>query len=352
MTVRTSPLDAAHRALGARMVPFGGWDMPLSYPDGTLAEHEACRRDAVVFDVSHLGTVRIEGAEAKGRLQAALTNDLDRIAPGRAQYTHLLDEADASVLDDIIVWWVDDESFDVMPNASNTDRVTGALGAGAHDVTSTRAVLAVQGPEARARAAAVIPEAAAVPRFGVTRVRWSGVDCVAAGTGYTGEDGFEVAVPAEAAPALWDALVGASIRPAGLGARDTLRLEAGLPLHGHELGPGITPLQAGLGWVVRWDKGDFRGRAALAAEKEAGVARRLRGLAVEGRRPPREGQEVVRGGEAVGTVSSGNFSPTLGHGIALAFLPPDVAEGEALAIDVRGTEVPATVVALPFVAKK
>ncbi|QYG95523.1 glycine cleavage system aminomethyltransferase GcvT [Iamia sp. SCSIO 61187] len=330
------------------MVPFGGWDMPVSYPSGTLAEHEACRTDAVVFDVSHLGTVRIEGPEALDRLQAAFTNDLRRIGPGRAQYTHLLDAEDASVLDDIIVWWVGEERFDVMPNASNTDRVTGALGEGAVDVTAARAVLAVQGPEARARVAAVIPEAAAVPRFGVARTVWSGVDCVAAGTGYTGEDGIEVAVPAEAADALWEAIVGTGVVPAGLGARDTLRLEAGLPLHGHELGPGITPLQAGLGWVVRWDKGDFIGREPLAAEKERGISRRLRGLVVEGRRPPREGQAVVRDGEPVGEVTSGNFSPTLGHGIALAFVPPDVAIGDRLAIDVRGTEVPATVVKTPF----
>jgi aminomethyltransferase len=235
-----------------------------------------------------------------------------------------------------------------MPNASNTDRVTAALGGGAVDVTATRAILAVQGPEARSRVNAVIPAAAAVPRFGVTRTTWSGVDCVAAGTGYTGEDGVEIAVTAEAAPALWEAIVGTGVVPAGLGARDTLRLEAGLPLHGHELGPGITPLQAGLGWVVRWDKGDFIGRGPLAAEKERGIARRLRGLAVEGRRPPREGQSVVRDGAEVGTVTSGNFSPTLGHGIALAFLPPDVAIGDTLAIDVRGTEIPATVVKTPF----
>jgi len=352
VTTRTSPLDAVHRALGARMVPFGGWDMPVSYPDGTLAEHAACREGAVVFDVSHLGTVRIEGPEARERLQRALTNDLGRIGPGRAQYTHLLDGDDASVLDDIIVWWVDEERFDVMPNASNTDRVTGALGGGATDVTATRAILALQGPEARARLAAVAPDAAAAPRFGVARFAWSGVDCVVAGTGYTGEDGVEVAVPAEAAPALWDAVVGAGFVPAGLGARDTLRLEAGLPLHGHELGPGITPLQAGLGWVVRWDKGDFLGRDALAAEKERGIARRLRGLAVEGRRPPREGQAVLRDGEVVGEVTSGNFSPTLGHGIALAFLPPETAEGDELAIDVRGTALAARVVPTPFVAKR
>lgn len=351
MTSRTSPLDAVHRALGARMVPFGGWDMPVSYPDGTLAEHAACREGAVVFDVSHLGTVRIEGPEALERLQRALTNDLARIGPGRAQYTHLLDAEDASVLDDIIVWWVDDERFDVMPNASNTDRVTGALGEGAVDVTGERAILALQGPEARTRLAPVLPAAAEVPRFAVARVDWQGTEVVVAGTGYTGEDGVEVAVPAERAEELWATVSAAGFTPAGLGARDTLRLEAGLPLHGHELGPGITPLQAGLGWVVRWDKGDFRGRAALEAEKERGVARRLRGLTVEGRRPPREGQAIVSDGEVVGEVTSGNFSPTLGHGIALGFLPPSIEPGAEVAIDVRGTPVPAQVVPTPFVRR-
>ena len=354
MTLRTSPLDAEHRALGAKLVPFGGWDMPLSYPDGTLAEHRACRHQAVAFDVSHLGTVRATGPAAFDRLQAALTNDLGRIEPGRAQYTHLLDEADASVLDDIIVWWVDDEIFDVMPNASNTDRVTSALAAAdleATDVTATRAVIAVQGPQARARMAEVSPAAAEVGRFRVTRVDWDGVPVTVAGTGYTGEDGVECSVPVEAAGAFWRAVLATGVVPAGLGARDTLRLEAGLPLHGHELGPEITPLQAGLGWVVSWDKGEFRGRAPLAAERERGIARRLRGLAVEGRRPPRADQAVWRDGQPVGVVTSGNFSPELGHGIALAFVPPDVAVGDALAIDQRGDQVPAQVVKLPFVAK-
>lgn len=351
MDLKHSPLDAAHRALGAKLVPFGGWDMPLAYDAGTLAEHRACREDAVVFDVSHLGTVRVSGTGAFDRLQGALTNDLRRIGPGRAQYTHLLDEADASVLDDIIVWWVDADRFDVMPNASNTDRVVDALagqGIEAVDVTSARAVLAVQGPAARAKLAAVAPEAAAVARFHVTRFTWDGFECVAAGTGYTGEDGVECAVPAEAAPAFWDAVLAAGVAPAGLGARDTLRLEAGLPLHGHELGPGITPLQAGLGWVVRWDKGDFRGRAALEREREAGVARRLRGLVVEGRRPPRADQTVLLDDRPVGVVSSGNFSPMLERGIALAFLEPGLEPGTEVVIDARGSSSPARIVPLPF----
>ena len=222
------------------------------------------------------------------------------------------------MVDDIIVWWIDDDVFDVMPNASNTERVVAAIGG--VDTTAYRAIIAVQGPHARARAAAVLPEAAAVPRFGVDRFTWRGADCMAAGTGYTGEDGFEVAVPADRAVDLWEAVTATGVVPAGLGARDTLRLEAALPLHGHELGPGITPLQAGLGWVVGWDKGDFRGRAALVAERDRGVARHLVGLGTEGRQPPREGAVVLADGAAAGTVTSGNFSPMLEHGIALALV--------------------------------
>ncbi len=172
-----------------------------------------------------------------------------------------------------------------------------------------------------------------------------------AGTGYTGEDGVELHVAAADAPALWDAIVAAGIEPAGLGARDTLRLEAGLPLHGHELGPGITPLQAGLGWVVGWDKADFRGRAALAAERERGIARRLRGIAVDGRRPPREGSHVLADGAPIGIVTSGNFSPMLGHGIALAFVPPALEVGAPVQVDVRGQLLDGRLVPLPFVKK-
>jgi aminomethyltransferase len=332
------------------MVPFGGWEMPLAYPSGTLVEHLACRSDAVAFDVSHLGTVRVLGPDARALLQSTLTNDLGKIAPGRAQYTHLLDEADASVLDDIIVWWIDEDTFDVMPNASNTARVRRAVGG--RDVTSERAIIAVQGPSARQRLATVVPEAAAVGRFRVESFSWRGVACTAAGTGYTGEDGVECSVPAEAAPAFWEAVLAAGVTPAGLGARDTLRLEAALPLHGHELGPGITPLQAGLGWVVSWTKEEgFRGKEALAHERDTGVKRLLTGLATEGRQPPRAGAGVTAGGTKLGEITSGNFSPVLGHGIALAFLPPRTEPGTGVHIDLRGKPVPATVVPLPFVTK-
>ena len=346
-----SPLHETHVSAGAKLVDFGGWEMPLSYPGGTVSEHLACRNSAVVFDVSHLGTVRVETDDAFDLLQGAFTNDLSKIEPGRAQYTHLLDEADASVLDDIIVWWRTDGSFDVMPNASNTDRVRTAIGG--KDTTSERAILAVQGPEARQKVASAMGEAtASVPRFGVADFKWDGVSGAVAGTGYTGEDGVELAVPVEHASQVWEALTAAGVVPAGLGARDTLRLEAALPLHGHELGPGITPLQAGLGWVVSWDKGAFRGRTALAAEKERGVARRLRGVATEGRRPPREDCAVIADGREIGRTTSGNFSPVLGHGIALALLDPNVKIGTEVTVDVRGQALPGKIVKTPFVGKK
>lgn len=346
MTPHWSPLDNRHRALGAKMVPFGGWEMPIQYPTGTLAEHEACRTDAAAFDVSHLGSVRLTGPDAFGKLQRTLTNDLAKIAPGRTQYTHLLDADDASVVDDIIVWWLADEVFEVMPNASNTRRVVEAIGG--TDVTARRAVIAVQGPHARERLTAVSAEAAAVPRRAVAEVSVLGHPCRVAGTGYTGEDGVEIAVPVDGAAPVWDAIVASGVTPAGLGARDTLRLEAALPLHGHELGPGITPLQAGLGWVVAWGKGEFRGQAALQAERERGVARLLRGLEVEGRRPPRADCPVLVDGEPAGVVTSGNVSPTLGRGIALAFLPPDIEEGAEVVVDIRGTRARARVVPTPF----
>lgn len=328
------------------MTPFGGWEMPLNYRQGTIHEHVACRRDAVMFDVSHLGTVRVD--DGFDVLQRALTNDLARIGPGRAQYTHLLDD-DGSVLDDIIVWWRSDRVFDVMPNASNTDRVVSAVGG--RDVTAERAVIAVQGPKWTERVRDCFPEAGSVTRFRVAELGWRGVECVVAGTGYTGEAGIEIAVPIDAAGELWRALLGAGVEPAGLGARDTLRLEAGLPLHGHELGPGITSLQAGLGWVVAWDKPDFRGRDAVLTERANGPRRHLVGIATDGRRPPREGSPILVDGSRVGETTSGNFSPVLEHGIALGFVVPEIVTGDRVSIEVRGTLLDGVVTRLPFVGR-
>src|SRR5688572_5788834 len=355
--VRRSPLDAEHRTLGGRMVPFAGWDMPIRY-GSVLDEHRACRTDAVVFDVSHMGSVWVRGPGAVGALQGLLTNDLGRIGPGRAQYTHLLDD-DASVVDDLIVWWVAEEELLVIPNASNTAPALAALeaaaaatdgGAEVEHVTERRALLAVQGPEARRRLADLAPEAAAVEHFGVAATSLpGGVSGFVGGTGYTGEDGVELFVPVEAAVDMWRALLAAGVIPAGLGARDTLRLEMGYPLHGHELGPGITPLQAGLGWVVGWDKPAFAGREALLAEKERGPVRRLAGMLLSDRQVPRAECGVLVDGDVVGKVTSGNVSPILERGIALAFLPPGTKPGTAVAIDIRGRMAAGEVVKPPFI---
>jgi len=313
-----SALYHTHLSLSAKMTEFGGWEMPLFYPAGTLREHLAVRHDAGVFDVSHLGTVVVSGADAFDRLQRTLTNDLARIGPGRAQYTHLLAQ-DGSVLDDLIVWWIAEETFHVMPNAANTDNVLRALGG--EDITSTRSVLALQGPRAREYARSILGLTELPAKNRLATVSLFGVEAVVAGTGYTGSDGVEFAVANEVAPQVFLALCEGGVTPCGLAARDTLRLEAGLPLHGHELGKGLTPLNANLGWVVKFDKGDFPGKEALRAQQARGVDPVLVGLTTGTRAPLRDHDIVVDpGGNEVGWVSSGGFSPLLEKGIGLAFV--------------------------------
>jgi aminomethyltransferase len=348
--LRRTALHDAHAELGAKLVGFGGFEMPLAYPTGTVAEHLCCRTDAVVFDVSHLGTVRVEGPGALEDLQGALCNDLSKVAPGRAQYTQLLND-DGGVLDDLIVWWVDEARFDVMPNASNTSRVLAAIGG--VDVTASRSVLAVQGPRARERVATLGAEAAAVGRNRVAAATVAGRPAVVAGTGYTGEDGVEIAVDNADAEGVFAALLAAGVTPAGLGARDTLRLEAALPLHGHELSPSISPLEAGLSWVVGWKKPAFPGKDALEAQRASGPPRSLRGFVTETRQPPRDGAAVLDADRALGAVTSGNFSPVLGRGIALALVATATAPdpGDPVALEVRGRRLAARCAALPFVEK-
>ncbi len=348
MTDRRPFLYDTHVELGAKIVPFGGWAMPLQYQTGTVAEHLACRRDAVVFDVSHLGTVRCDGPGMYDAIQGTLTNDLAKIEPGRAQYTHLLND-DGFVVDDIIVWWVGSEEFDVMPNASNTAGVTEALPG--VDVTAERCVLAVQGPRARERVHAVDERFASVGRFRVARFDYRGVEVRVAGTGYTGEAGLELSVPNEVARDLLYALIEAGVTPAGLGARDTLRLEAALPLYGHELTLSSTTLEAGLGWVLGWDKPTFRGRPAVEAERARGVAHHLTGVIADGRQPLREGGVARLDGRTVGHLTSGNYSPVLERGIGLAMADEVLEVGRRVTVELRGRSVDATTVALPFVRK-
>ncbi|HET9061417.1 MAG TPA: glycine cleavage system aminomethyltransferase GcvT [Acidimicrobiales bacterium] len=352
-TLRSGPLAEWHRSHGAKLVGFGGWEMPLEYGTGTVAEHLACRHTAAVFDVSHLGTVRCEGPGAYDRLQRAFCNDLGRIAPGRTQYTQLLD-ADGSVLDDIIVWWARPDRFDVMPNASNTERVRSAIGG--VDATTDRAVLAVQGPAARDLLRRVFPQAAGVRRSHVQELQWEGTPVVVAGTGYTGEDGVECAIAPGPARRLLDALVLAGAVPAGLGARDTLRLEAALPLYGHELGPGTTPLDAGLGWVVAWDKpGGFAGLDGLRKQPPGGT-KRLYGLVGDSRQPFRQGY-LAEVGEHHAPLTSGNYSPVLQRGIGLCYLTNDIdpfADGAPpeVGVDARGRRISAQLCPLPFIERR
>jgi glycine cleavage system T protein (aminomethyltransferase) len=337
-----------HLELGAKIVPFGGWEMPLQYATGTLAEHLACRRSAVVFDVSHLGTVRCDGPGMFEALQSTLTNDLRKIGPGRAQYTHLLTE-DGHVVDDIIVWWIGEQEFDVMPNASNTSGVRAALPG--TDVTAERCVLAIQGPRARELAARVDERFGEVGHFRNQRLSYRGAEVRVSGTGYTGENGIEIAAPNDVARELLLALVGAGITPAGLGARDTLRLEAALPLYGHELTLESTTLEARLGWVLGWDKPTFRGRDAVEKERASGPRRLLAGLVAEGRQPLREGADVVVDGEVLGTLSSGNYSPVLERGIGLGLLSRELEVDAPVMVRLRGRDVPARAASLPFVRK-
>jgi aminomethyltransferase len=354
MTLRQTPLHSRHTALGAKMADFGGWDMPIEYA-GTVAEHTAVREDVGVFDVSHMGYTEVSGPGAIAWLNSVVANDLDRVGPGQAQYNLLCDES-GGVIDDLIVYRIDDDHAFIVPNASNSDAVVAALSAAAAgsgvtvaDKREDYGILAVQGPRCDEILGAVgLPAGHDYMSF--TRGRWRDVPVVVCRTGYTGERGYEILAPSSAVPDLWDAVVAAGATPAGLGARDTLRTEMGYPLHGHELSADITPVQAGLVWAVGWDKPDFAGREALVAERASGPRRRLRGLVATERAIPRAGMAVQSDdGTVIGELTSGTFSPTLKQGIGLALLDPAIAEGDEVVVDVRGRPARFTVTKPPFV---
>ncbi len=355
----TSPLHDRHVALGATLGEFGGWSMPISYPEGTVAEHLAVRGAAGVFDVSHLGKLLIAGPGAADFVNRCFTADLGKITPGHAQYTLCCTES-GGVVDDLIVYLVGPDEVLAVPNAANSAQVTELLRAAAPDsVTITdrhteRAVLAVQGPASAEVVTAALGgidlgELDYMAFLDGTTERGSGVRVCR--TGYTGEHGYELILPNGGAPAVWDAILAEGAAACGLAARDTLRTEMGYPLHGQDLSTAITPVQAGSGWAVGWAKPEFWGRDALVAEKEAGPVRRLRGLRATGRGVPRPGMDVLRDGQRVGVTTSGTFSPSLKTGIALALI--DTAAGveldETVTVDVRGRSLEATVVKPPFV---
>ena len=370
---RLSPLHDEHVALGATLTAFGGWEMPLRY-GSDIAEHTAVRTAAGLFDLSHMGEIMVTGPEAAAALDHALVGWISKVEVGRARYTMIAQE-DGAVVDDLVVYRLADEELLVVANAGNTDVVHAALvdRCAAFDATVEltsveTALVAVQGPlaeEILVSVAAADAEAVAGLRYyAIVPAVVAGIDALVARTGYTGEDGFEVFVPAGRARELWTALLAAGapkgLVPAGLSARDSLRLEAGMPLYGHELDLTTTPYEAGLGRVVRLDKVapdgsviDFVGRAALASRKASEPARVLVGLSVLGRRPARAGYAVLMDATKpdmiIGHVTSGAPSPTLGRPIALAYVTPEVsAVGTRLAVDVRGRAEDVEVVAFPF----
>jgi aminomethyltransferase len=344
--IKTTALHATHLGIGAKMTQFGGYEMPLAYPAGTIAEHLAVRNDAGVFDVSHLGSVEVRGPDAFDRLQSVFTNDLSRIGPGRAQYTHLLDES-GSVLDDIIVWWLTEDCFHVMPNAANTDNVIASVGG--RDITPGRTILAVQGPQARNYTQMVLGLADLPAKNRIISGTYHGVPILVSGTGYTGSDGVEVSIPNEVASQCFLEFIRVGVQPCGLGSRDTLRLEAGLPLHGHELGEGLTPLNARLDWVVKFNKGDFPGKAALLAQRAAGVTPLLTGLTTRSRAPLRTGERIYStDGIEIGWVSSGGYSPGRKEGIGLGFVTFDAPD--ELVLHRGDAQLPIQRCDYPFVA--
>ncbi|GAA2666932.1 glycine cleavage system aminomethyltransferase GcvT [Actinoplanes palleronii] len=351
-----SPLHDRHVALGAKLAPFGGWEMPLEYAGGgVLREHAAVREAAGVFDVSHLGKARVSGAGAADFVNSCLTNDLGRIEPGKAQYTLCCDET-GGVVDDLIAYLYGPDDVFLIPNAANTAEVARRLAAAAPaGVTVTDqhrefAILAVQGPHS----ADVLGKLGLPADHGYMsflEATLGGAELIVCRTGYTGEHGYELVIPWDAATAVWDALITAGVRPCGLGARDTLRTEMGYPLHGQELSLEISPVQARSGWAVGWSKPVFWGRDALLAEKAAGPRRQLRGLELTGRGIPRGHMPVFAGGVQVGETTSGTFSPTKKIGIALALIDTatPLADDTLVEIDIRGRRTEARLVKPPFV---
>ncbi|MFL6089839.1 MAG: glycine cleavage system aminomethyltransferase GcvT [Aeromicrobium sp.] len=356
MDLLQSPLHDRHEAMGAKFAEFGGWLMPLEY-SGVLKEHAAVRDGVGVFDVSHLGKALVRGPGAAAFVNACLTNDLGRIAPGKAQYTLCCND-DGGVVDDIIAYLRSDDEVFLIPNASNNTEVVARLTAAAPEgievINQHRdfAVLAVQGTRSDEVLTALdLP----VGHEYMSYVTGSlgGVEFSVCRTGYTGERGYELVVPSEAAGDVWDALfkVGEQwgLVPAGLGARDTLRTEMGYALHGHELSPSITPIMGGVSWAVGWSKSEFWGKAALEAQRTAGDARHLVGLKAQGRGIPRPEMTVLsEDGAVVGELTSGTFSPTLRVGIGLALVDRSIQVGDTVLVDVRGRQEPFDVVKPPF----
>jgi aminomethyltransferase len=351
-------LHSKHQALGAKMGPFGGWDMPIEYSAGTVAEHTAVRTAVGVFDVSHMGKVRILGEGAYAFANSVFANDLARIQPGQAQYSMLCNDS-GGIIDDLIVYLVSDTEIRFIPNAGNASTVVAELekvlpvGLTIENNHLNQGILAVQGPKSGELLDALgLPNQHGYMEF--EDAIWNGYPLTVCRTGYTGEQGYELVIGNEGLPALFDAIFETGKRfgilPCGLGARDTLRTEMGYPLHGQDISAEITPLEAKIGWAIGWTKENFSGRTELVKQKEIGVKRVAVGLLANDRGIPRGHMDVKDvDGNVIGETTSGTFSPTLQKGIALALVKPEVAVGDLLIVDVRGRALSVTVVKPPFV---
>jgi aminomethyltransferase len=355
--LRRTPLYEQHEELGAKLVPFAGWEMPVTY-EGVREEHSAVRTHAGMFDVSHMGEVEVEGPAALAFLQRVLSNDVAKLEIGGAQYSCLCNEAGGAI-DDLFTYRLGGDRYLIVTNAANHETDLAWIGRQSHqfdvsvrDVAERYAMLAVQGPHARAIVTAAL-RLELPPRMQVAAVHVGRRPALACGTGYTGEDGVELLLDPEVAVPIWKELLDAGVVPCGLGARDTLRLEVCYPLHGNELTPERNPIEAGLGWCCKANPAGFIGAEAVAAARAAGTAQKLAPFLIEGAGIPREGNTVLAGGEEVGVVTSGTFSPSLEVGAGMAYVRADLAEpGTELEIDVRGKVRAARVGSKPLYAKR
>jgi aminomethyltransferase len=359
-TLKKTPLNARHRALGARMVEFGGWDMPVEY-SGIVDEHLAVRTRAGLFDVSHMGEIEIAGRDALKAVQHITSNDASRLAIGQAQYS-ALPTPHGTFVDDVLTYKLTDEHYMLVVNASNiikdfkwiTAQIAGIGDAVAVNTSSRYALMALQGPAARGVLQALTAvNLADIKYYWFTTGEIAGVRATVSRTGYTGEDGYEVFVPPASAERVWDAILLAGrqvgVVPAGLGARDTLRLEAAMRLYGNDIDETMSVLEADLGWTIGWKKDEFIGHEVLRRQKEVGVSRKLVGFEVLDRAIARQGHDVYVANEKAGVVTSGTQTPYLKKAIGMAYVPSAcTAPGTALEIDVRGRRVRAVVVPLPF----
>ena len=357
--LRRTPLYEAHQSLGARLVGFAGWEMPVQYASA-LEEHHATRRAGGLFDVSHMGEVTFEGPKAFEQLQKLVTNDLRACADGQAQYSAMLMD-DGGIIDDIIVYRFNPERLFVCVNAGNRDKDAAwmkAEGTGPGCTVTDRgddyAQIAVQGPRAPALVQSLTKtDLSGVKTYWFTEGTVAGVQCIIARTGYTGEDGFELFCAPEKAVHLWNAILEAGtpvgLIPAGLGARDSLRLESCYRLYGNDMDSTTTPLEAGLGWIVKLDKGDFRGRAVLAKQKETGLTKQIVGFRLKDKGIARHDYPVLDNGAVVGKVTSGTLGPTVKESVGMAYVPPRLAKiGTPIQIEIRGKPVAAEVAKMPF----